>query len=63
MNGRLWVNDPDCLVARPEIAEREALAMHLEGYAGVAFSGDRLARLDERGLALTRRVLESARRS
>ena len=63
MNGRLWVNDPDCLVARPEIAEREALATYLEGYAGVAFSSDRLAALDARGLALTRRVLESARQS
>ncbi|HEY2542960.1 MAG TPA: glycoside hydrolase family 36 protein [Gaiellaceae bacterium] len=59
MNGRLWVNDPDTLVARPEIAEREAWAAHLEGYGGVAFSSDRLAALDERGLALTRRVLSS----
>jgi alpha-galactosidase len=63
MNGRLWVNDPDCLVARPEIVEREALATYLEGYAGAAFSSDRLAALDARGLALTRRVLESARQS
>jgi alpha-galactosidase len=60
MNGRLWVNDPDCLVVRPEITERESLASYLEGYGGVAFSGDRLATLDERGLQLTARVLASS---
>lgn len=57
MNGRLWVNDPDCLVARPEIENREAWAAHLQDYGGLAFSSDRLAALDERGLELTRRFL------
>jgi alpha-galactosidase len=57
MNGRLWVNDPDTLVVRPELAERESWAAHLAGYGGVAFSSDRLATLDERGLELTREVL------
>ena len=57
MHARLWANDPDCLVARPEIAGRETWAAHLEDYRGVAFSSDRLATLDERGLELTRRVL------
>jgi len=56
-HGRLWVADPDCLVARPEIAEREAWAAHVEAFGGLAFSGDRLAALDDRGLELTRRVL------
>jgi alpha-galactosidase len=59
MNGRLWINDPDTLVARPEIEEREAWAAHLETYGGLAFSSDRLAALDERGLELTRSVLSS----
>jgi len=59
MNGRLWINDPDTLVARAEIVEREAWAAHLEHYGGVAFSSDRLAALDERGLELTRSVLGS----
>jgi len=59
MNGRLWVNDPDCLVVRPEIVERDAWAAHLEGYGGLAFSSDRLAGLDPHGLELTRRVLSS----
>jgi alpha-galactosidase len=57
MHARLWTNDPDCLVVRPEIAEREAWAAHLERYRGLAFSSDRLAALDERGLELTRRLL------
>ena len=59
MNGRLWINDPDTLVARPEIAEREEWAAHLERYRGLAFSSDRLAALDDRGVELTRRVLSS----
>ena len=60
MNGRLWVNDPDCLVVRPEIVEREALASHLESYNGVRFSSDHLVALDARGLELTRRFLSSS---
>jgi alpha-galactosidase len=56
MNGRLWVNDPDCLVARPAIAERDAWAGHLFGYGGLSFSSDRLAELDEHGLELTRQL-------
>lgn len=57
MNGRLWVNDPDCLVARPEIEARELWAQHLQGYGGVRFSSDRLGALDKRGLELTRRFI------
>jgi alpha-galactosidase len=57
MNGRLWLNDPDTLVARPEIEEREAWAEHLMSYRGLRFSSDRLAALDARGLELTRRFL------
>lgn len=57
MHGRLWVNDPDCLVARPEIKARETWASHLMGYGGVRFSSDRLSALDARGLELTRRFL------
>ena len=57
MHARLWASDPDCLVARAEIGEREVWASHVEEYGGLAFSSDRLDRLDERGLELTRRVL------
>jgi alpha-galactosidase len=57
MNGSLWSNDPDTMVARPEIGERERWAAHLMGYGGVCFSSDRLSALDARGLELTRRFL------
>jgi alpha-galactosidase len=57
MNGRLWVNDPDHVVARPQIRGREEWARYVAGYGGVRFSGDRLAALDELGLALTRQAL------
>lgn len=57
MNRRLWLNDPDCLVARAEIVEREGWAGHLDSYGGLRFCSDRLAALDKRGLELTRRFL------
>ncbi len=61
MNGRLWLNDPDCIVARPEIADRGAWAAFLQDYGGLRFSSDRLSALDAQGLELTRRFLESGR--
>ncbi len=60
MNGRLWVNDPDHLVARPGLAGRERWAAHLESYGGAVVSSDRLGELDGIGLELTRRVLATA---
>jgi len=59
MNGRLWVNDPDHVVARPGMKDREQWADYVAGYGGVRFSGDRLAALDARGLELTRRALST----
>jgi alpha-galactosidase len=56
MNGTLWVNDPDHIVARPGIRHREEWARYVEGYGGVRFSGDRLGELDELGVELTRRT-------
>jgi alpha-galactosidase len=57
MNGRLWVNDPDCLVARAGIPDRETWAAHVTAYGGLVVSSDRLDELDERGLELTRIAL------
>jgi alpha-galactosidase len=57
MNGRLWVSDPDCLVARPEVPERETWAAHVATYGGLVVSSDRLDELDERGVELTRRAM------
>lgn len=57
--GRFWVNDPDCLVARPAIERREEWAAHVERYGGLRGSSDRLAELDDWGLATTRELLSS----
>jgi alpha-galactosidase len=56
-HGRFWVNDPDCIVARPEIERREEWAAVVERYGGLRASSDRIAALDEWGLATTRRLL------
>jgi alpha-galactosidase len=55
--GRFWVNDPDCIVARPAIEHREELAEHVARFGGLRGSSDRLADLDAWGLATTRRLL------
>jgi alpha-galactosidase len=57
MHGRLWVNDLDCILVRPEVEERETWADHLRALGGLAVSSDALDALDERGLALTRELL------
>jgi alpha-galactosidase len=56
-HGRFWVNDADCLVARPAVERREEWAAHVERYSGLRASSDRLAELDDWGLATTRRLL------
>lgn len=57
MHGRLWSNDPDCVLVRPEMEDREGWASYLAAHRGLAVSGDPLPALDERGLALTRALL------
>jgi alpha-galactosidase len=59
-HGRLWVNDPDCLVARPRFARRDAWASVILQYGGLRSASDRIRDLDERGLETTRRVLSTA---
>jgi len=56
-NGRLWVNDPDCVLARPQVGEREAWADHVEAMGGLAVVSDQLTDLDDAGLAILRRLL------
>jgi alpha-galactosidase len=58
-NGRLWTCDPDCLVVRPEIRQRERWAEFVSGYGGLVVSSDRLAALDARGVELLRTALET----
>lgn len=54
---RLWVNDPDCLVARPSFALREQWADVLARHPGLRSFSDRIDELDEWGLAAVRRHL------
>lgn len=56
-HGRFWVNDPDCLIARPAVERREDWAEHIAKYGGLRASSDRLFDLDEWGLETTRRLL------
>ena len=56
-HGRFWVNDPDCLIVRPAVERREAWAEHVERFGGLRASSDRIADLDDWGLATTRRLL------
>lgn len=57
-HGRWWVNDADCLVARPAVERREEWAEHVERFSGLRASSDRLRELDEWGLEITRRLLQ-----
>ncbi|GAB2833648.1 hypothetical protein GCM10027176_42440 [Actinoallomurus bryophytorum] len=59
-HGRFWVNDPDCLIARPQVERREDWAAVVERYGGLRASSDRIADLDAWGLETTRRLLSSA---
>ena len=56
-HGRFWVNDPDCLIVRPAVEDREDWARHVARYGGLRSSSDRLIGLDEWGLATTRAIL------
>jgi alpha-galactosidase len=58
-HGRFWVNDPDCIVARPAIERREEWAEVVDRYGGLRISSDRIADLDDWGMATTRRLLET----
>lgn len=59
-HGRFWVNDPDCIVARPEVERREEWAEHVARVGGLRGSSDGLDQLDAWGLETTRRLLGGA---
>ncbi|MFJ5993659.1 glycoside hydrolase family 36 protein [Streptomyces sp. NPDC092370] len=61
-HNRLWINDPDCLMARPAVETRERWAAHVEATGGLMASSDRLLSLDGWGVETTRRLLSSAPR-
>ncbi|MCA0295568.1 MAG: alpha-galactosidase [Actinobacteria bacterium] len=55
--GRLWVNDADCLVARPSFPLREPWADVVREVSGLRSCSDRIAELDEWGLTTVRDLL------
>jgi alpha-galactosidase len=55
--GRIWVNDPDCVVARPSYSRREQWAEAARQYGGLRSFSDRVAELDEWGLETVRALL------
>jgi len=58
-HGRFWTNDPDCLIARPEVEQREQWAEHVSKYGGLHSSSDGLDQLDDWGLETTKRLLST----
>jgi alpha-galactosidase len=60
MHGRWWVNDPDCLIVRPEVEHRDAWARHVARSGGLAVSSDPLGALDDAGFEWTRALLRPA---
>lgn len=52
--GRFWVNDPDCLVARPSYSQRERWARAVVMYGQLPSFSDRVAELDAWGLRTVR---------
>ena len=56
--GRLWVNDPDCVVARPSYAHRDRWTAAASELGGLASFSDRVAELDEAGLSTVRELLD-----
>ena len=55
--GRLWVNDPDCVVVRPSYSQRERWAAVARRYGGLRSFSDRVADLDQWGLDTVRDLL------
>jgi alpha-galactosidase len=55
--GRFWVNDPDCLVARPSYAERDRWSDAVAAFGGLASFSDRVGDLDDHGLTQVRALL------
>jgi alpha-galactosidase len=59
-HGRFWVNDPDCIIARPAATERHQWADAVRRHGGMRVSSDRIQDLDTWGLETTRSLLATA---
>ncbi|WP_327291899.1 glycoside hydrolase family 36 protein [Streptomyces sp. NBC_01198] len=60
LHARWWVNDPDCVIVRPGVEEREQWAAFVAGSGGLRGASDPLGALDDWGLATTRELLRPA---
>ncbi|PRY46571.1 glycoside hydrolase family 36 protein [Umezawaea tangerina] len=59
-HGRFWVNDPDCLITRPDVERREEWAEHVSRFGGLRGASDGLDKLDDWALETTRALLGAA---
>ncbi|PRB18471.1 glycoside hydrolase family 36 protein [Microbacterium sp. MYb62] len=57
-HGRLWTNDPDCLVARPQFVLRDEWADVVLAAPGIRGFSDRIDALDAHGVELVRALLK-----
>jgi alpha-galactosidase len=57
MHGRLWVNDPDCVLVRPEVERPEPWWEYVRELRGLAVSSDPLPALDAAHLEQTRELM------
>ncbi|MEV0385346.1 glycoside hydrolase family 36 protein [Nonomuraea sp. NPDC050643] len=57
LHARWWVNDPDCIILRPEVEARAEWAAHIEATGGLRGSSDPIAALDAWGMETTRRLM------
>lgn len=60
MHGRLWVNDPDCVLVRPEVERPDPWQDYVSTLRGLAVSSDPLPRLDAEHLDRTRTLMVPA---
>jgi alpha-galactosidase len=60
MHGRLWVNDPDCVLVRPEVERPEPWHAYVRELRGLAVSSDPLLRLDADHVERTRALMVPA---
>jgi len=58
-HGRFWVNDPDCLIARPSWPLRRQWADVIDRFGGLRSASDRIDELDDWGVRTTRRLLST----
>lgn len=60
MHGRLWVNDPDCVLVRPQVERPQPWQEYVEALRGLAVSSDPLPDLSVEHLARTRALMTRA---